>query len=106
MNWLPQPKEVNAADVAARQDSLVLVDVREPWEWNAGHIPGARHIPLDQLNGAAEELLALPEVVFVCHVGGRSGAAAVAFTNAGHPNALSLAGGMDAWEALGLPIES
>ncbi|HZS94900.1 MAG TPA: rhodanese-like domain-containing protein [Chloroflexota bacterium] len=106
MSYLPQPKEIDAAEVNRRRADTVIVDVREDWEWDSGHIPGARHIPLGDLNAAAAELLALPEVIFVCHIGSRSGAAAVAFTNAGHPNALNLAGGMEAWESLGLPVEN
>lgn len=93
-------------EVAERRldDSIQLVDVREGYEWEAGRIPGARHVPLGELTAAAETIERERPVVFVCRVGGRSTLAAQAFRRAGF-EAYSLAGGVLAWDARGLPFE-
>jgi rhodanese-related sulfurtransferase len=80
-----------------------MVDVREPQEWNAGHLPGALHIPLGSLAGRAGELPADKTAVFICASGGRSMAACRYFAAQGH-RVVNLAGGMIAWnESFGPP---
>jgi rhodanese-related sulfurtransferase len=81
-----------------------VVDVREPYEWAAGRIAGARHIEMDDLAAAAASLDRERPVVFYCRVGARSGMAAHAFRRAGY-EAYNLAGGLEAWVADGLPLE-
>jgi len=97
------PLEVNAqqADELRRAGARV-VDVRRDDEWAAGHVEGAEHVPLDQLAARADELGEGP-IVFYCAVGERSLMAAQALTGAGR-DAVSLAGGIGAWENAGLPI--
>ena len=97
------PLEVDAqqADELRRAGARV-VDVRRDDEWAAGHIEGAEHVPLDQLAARADELGEGP-IVFYCAVGERSLMAAQALTGAGR-DAVSLAGGIGAWENAGLPI--
>ena len=80
-----------------------LVDVREPYEFDAGHIEGARHVQLHELAELAQTLDPERPLVFVCRVGGRSAMATDAFRRAGF-DAASLAGGMLAWERAGLPF--
>jgi rhodanese-related sulfurtransferase len=87
-----------------RAGTIQLVDVREPYEWEAGRIPGARHVALGSVAAAAEQIERETPVVFVCRVGGRSTMAADAFRRAGY-EAYSLAGGVLAWEARGLPFD-
>jgi rhodanese-related sulfurtransferase len=87
-----------------REGTVQLVDVREPYEWDAGRIPGARHLALASVAGAAAEIERETPVVFICRVGGRSTMAANAFRRAGY-EAYSLAGGVLAWEARGLPFD-
>jgi rhodanese-related sulfurtransferase len=82
-----------------------LVDVRRPDEWQQGHIPGARHIPLDELAARAAELDEQQPVVFYCAVGERSLVAAEAFAASGR-TATSIAGGIGAWQDAGLPVET
>ena len=79
----------------------VLVDVREPQEWSAGHAPQAEHRPLGDLDPAAHDP-AVP-VVAICRSGNRSGKAADLLANAGVP-VHNVAGGMKAWAEAGLPI--
>jgi rhodanese-related sulfurtransferase len=78
--------------------SAVVVDVREPDEWRS------RHIPLGQLQAHIPELLAEPELIFVCRSGNRSASATRALIKAGHPNALNMTGGMVAWKGAQLPV--
>jgi rhodanese-related sulfurtransferase len=99
----PAVPEIDPAQAARLADAgeVLLLDVREPHEWEAGHAPYAVHLPLR----------ALPQdppprdrpVVAVCHYGGRSGMAAQALAEAGY-DVRNLAGGMDAWERAGLPV--
>ena len=81
-----------------------VLDVREPAEWEAGHIEGAIHIPLAMLPLRADEL---PEGQFLvtCKVGGRSAQAVAWLVGNGH-EAVNLAGGMLDWAAAGRPMVS
>jgi rhodanese-related sulfurtransferase len=87
-----------------REGRVQLIDVREPYEWQAGRIPGARHIALGLVAQEAPNIDREAPVVFICRVGGRSTMAANAFRQSGY-EAYSLAGGVLAWEASGLPFE-
>jgi rhodanese-related sulfurtransferase len=81
-----------------------VIDVREPYEREAGHIAGSRHIELGRLGGAAGEIDPNAPVVFYCRVGARSAMAAEAFASAGF-DAHTLGGGLLAWVEAGLPLE-
>jgi hydroxyacylglutathione hydrolase/adenylyltransferase/sulfurtransferase len=98
--------DVQADEVAElqRRGAIQLVDVREDHEWDAGRIPGARHLGLSELSAQAGSIARDAPVVFVCRVGGRSTMAAHAFRRAGY-DAYSLDGGMLAWAARGLPLD-
>ena len=84
-------------------DGWVVLDVREPHEWVTGHIEGALHIPLGELQERVDELDPQAQTLVVCHVGARSAHAAAWLHHLGHDVA-NLAGGMDAWEAARRPI--
>jgi rhodanese-related sulfurtransferase len=90
------------------REKAVLVDVSEPAEYAAGHVGGARNVPLGQLTGANNKALpsnkALPLVV-VCPTGMRASRAAVVLKKAGYANVLTLAGGTAAWREANLPVE-
>ena len=87
-----------------REGAIQLVDVREPYEWDAGRIAGARHIELERVASQAPTIDRDTPVVFYCRLGARSGMAANAFRRAGY-EAYSLTGGLEAWHARGLPLE-
>lgn len=95
--------DVPTTTVAALPDplpeGLAVLDVREPDEWQAGHIEGAVHIPLGELPLRHTEVPTRPTVV-VCKVGGRS-AQAVAYLSAQGLDVVNLDGGMLEWEAAG-----
>jgi rhodanese-related sulfurtransferase len=88
------------------QNKAVLIDVREPAEFAAGHAAGARNIPLAGLDGAKAlpSNKALPLVV-VCATGARSSRAVAQLRKAGYTQVHSLAGGNAAWREASLPIE-
>ncbi len=81
-----------------------VVDVREQYEYDAGHIAGVLHIELEHLAGRAGEIDRDKAVVFQCRVGRRSALATQAFTASGY-DAYNLAGGIAAWAEAGLPLE-
>ena len=87
-----------------RDGSIQLVDVREPYEREAGHVGGSLHVPLADLTAAAPTIDPSRPVVFVCRVGARSSMAAWSFARAGY-DAHNLDGGMVGWAAAGLPLE-
>ena len=87
-----------------RSGEAQLVDVREPYEHDAGRIEGARHIELQQLTEQASKIDRERPVIFYCRVGSRSAMAAQAFRAAGY-DAFNLDGGLVAWVAQGLEIE-
>jgi rhodanese-related sulfurtransferase len=88
------------------RDKAVLIDVREPAEFAAGHVAGARNVPLAGLESSKHlpSNKALPLVV-VCATGARSARAAAQLRKAGHAQARSLAGGTNAWRDANLPVE-
>ena len=82
-----------------------LVDVRVGHEWDAGHIPGATHLPLEELADRTDELDAARPVVFYCRGGTRSSRAAEALDGAGF-EAVKLSGGIVGWDEAGLELDS
>jgi rhodanese-related sulfurtransferase len=98
----PELPSVTATDLPA---DVVLVDVREPDEWTAGHAPDAVHIPLGQLVDRVAELPEGADLVMVCHGGGRS-SRATAWLNQQGVAARNLTGGMVAYAAAGRPLVS
>jgi hydroxyacylglutathione hydrolase len=89
---------------AVREGRRVL-DVRRAREWDAGHLPGATHLPLSELDARASELDRDAEWLMVCASGYRSVIAASVLERAGFRRLVNAAGGMDAWRAAGLPVE-
>jgi len=97
--------EIYPDDLAAwlEQDAQI-VDVRETWEYGAGHVPGAVNIPLDELIGRIEDLR--EPLVLVCASGNRSGMAAQYLTaRAGFQKVANLVGGTYLWVARGKPLQ-
>jgi rhodanese-related sulfurtransferase len=100
------PEELSPARVAEMvRDEAQLIDVREPYEREAGRIPDdTAHIELDRLTEEAGSIDRARPVVFYCRSGSRSLLAAQAFAAAGY-DAHNLDGGLKAWVADGLPLE-
>lgn len=86
---------------------VVVVDVRSPGEYATAHIRGSYNVPLDALSGVAPQLAGLDgeTVALVCRTGMRASQAETILRNAGVDSARVLAGGIEGWEAAGLPLE-
>ena len=98
--------ELDAIQVHAllRARQAVLIDVREPGEFEAERIPGALLFPLSSFDPASLELDGAKRVIFHCGTGRRSGQAASRVLEAGAGEASHLAGGIQAWKEAGLPL--
>jgi rhodanese-related sulfurtransferase len=86
-----------------RRDEVLLLDVREQQEWDAGHIEGSVHIPMGELGARQEELPSDRPIVAVCRSGNRSAAVTQALTRAGY-EAHNLVGGVAEWKGQRLPL--
>lgn len=91
------PSELAAWLSDARRDRPQLLDVREPWEWQAARIEGACHIPMRELPARLAELDSARPLVAVCHHGGRSMQVAMFLEKNGFAEVHNLLGGVDAW---------
>ena len=93
-------EQCNAPDLAERlkrQPGLVLIDVREPWEYELARIEGTRLIPLGELTRRWEELDPEAETVLICHHGYRSMQAAMFLASRDFERLVNLRGGIEAW---------
>jgi rhodanese-related sulfurtransferase len=91
----------------ARKDaSLLLLDVRTPDEYAAGHVPGAVNIPYDKVATHLAEIPKDDEVVLYCHSGRRAGLAAEVLAANGYTRLAHLEGDMQGWQGAGRPVET
>ncbi|MDQ3304874.1 MAG: rhodanese-like domain-containing protein [Actinomycetota bacterium] len=105
MSETTQP-EVDVDRLAEVQaEGAWVLDVRQPDEYEDGHVPGAHLIPLDQLSTRHTEVPTDREVYVVCGSGGRSAAATEALNGAGY-RAVNVAGGTKGWIEAGNPVET
>jgi rhodanese-related sulfurtransferase len=107
---MSQPLAGNQLEVSTEEtaraladDSAQVVDVREDYEREAGHVAGTRHIVLGQVAANAASIDPERPVIFMCRVGSRSFMAAQAFRHAGF-DAYSMAGGVLQWAEEGRPL--
>lgn len=92
--------QIDAKDLAKRitaGEDIDIIDVREPFEWEMGRIPGARLVPLRQVEKLTGELKGDRDAILYCHSGKRSMRAAELLTDAGVRRIWNLTGGIDAW---------
>ena len=102
MVQLISPAEL--AELVATQ-TVDLIDVRNPDEWDTGHIPGARLVPLDQFRADPDAVLTHGTIIiFICAKGVRSMTAAKLAERFGYENLYNLEGGTKEWARLGLPV--
>ncbi len=107
----PAVASVRNVDVATLKADLdggkvpVLIDVRTPGEYAGGHVPGAKNVPLDELEARIAEFgSADTEVYVICQSGGRSSRASEALAAKGL-RPVNVAGGTSAWQAAAFPVE-
>ena len=91
------PPELAAWLADAGRAKPVLLDVREPWEFDRARIEGAQLVPMAEVPERLGEIDAGKPVVAICHHGGRSMQVALFLEKAGYKNVHNLAGGVDAW---------
>ena len=107
---------ITEAHESVNSDTL-LIDVREPTEFRKAHIPGSVHLPRGllefEIHGLVERRRSDENVadadrpiVLYCGTGGRSALAAQSMQSLGYRNAASMAGGIIAWAAAGLPVDT
>jgi rhodanese-related sulfurtransferase len=102
----PWVNPTQATHLINREDALVI-DVREAGEFAAGHVLGAKNVPLARLVTGAGELAKKKDrpVIVYCDGGDRSGKALAALKKQGYTRAANLSGGLGAWQQAGLPLE-
>ena len=83
----------------------VLIDVRTPSEHSEGHIPGAKNIPLDQLESQVDRLRGFETVYAHCKLGGRSSQGCEFLEKSGLANVVNVDGGFEAWKNAGFEVE-
>ncbi|WIA96783.1 MULTISPECIES: rhodanese-like domain-containing protein [unclassified Curtobacterium] len=93
------------ADQLAATPGAHIIDVREPDEYRAGHVPDATNIPLAQLGDRLREIPTGAPVHVICQSGGRSARATEALNAAGF-DAVDVTGGTSAWQAAGHPVDA
>ena len=82
-----------------------LLDVREPWEYQEGHVPGAQLIPLGELEHRVNEVPRDRPILAICHSGQRSFAAAAYLQRLGYTSVSNVDGGTAAWIERGFPVD-
>lgn len=106
LSGIPQVSTSEAVQLINRRDAHVL-DVREPGEFGAGHINGARNIPVGALKSRLGEIDKWKDqpLIVHCATGNRSQGAATALKAAGFKEVFNLRGGLGAWQQAGMPVE-
>jgi len=104
---LALPAEVDVQTVARvkDRDDVYLLDVREQWEYDEGHIPGVTLLPMDQVPNRLSEIPTDKEVIVTCRSGNRSGQITNYLRQNGFDNVHNMEGGILAWQAAGFEVE-
>jgi rhodanese-related sulfurtransferase len=99
-------ERIDVAALHGRVDSVQVLDVRERSEWDAGHIPGAVHVPYHDLHGVPDGVDPARPIAAICSSGQRSAIAASLLARAAAQHVIHVAdGGVGTWKAQGWPIE-
>ena len=101
-------KRINtvAAKELIEEGTVAVIDVRNPDEYEAGHVPGAKLIPIDDLFSRVDELESGKQLMFVCAVGVRSALACEVAVACGHSDVYNLEGGTEAWIDSNYPVDA
>ena len=97
-----QPSDVNSL---RENPDVVVIDVREQYEYDEGHIPGVTLIPLGSVPNRLDEIPTDKEVIFVCRSGNRSSHATQFLQQQGFENIHNMLGGMNAWQKAGYDVD-
>jgi rhodanese-related sulfurtransferase len=102
MSETVQIPTIEVDSVASRADA-VLLDVREPGEWLAGHAPSTINIPMQEVPARLDAIDSARTIICICRSGNRSGQV-TAFLRAQGVDAINMTGGMQAWSLAGFPV--
>lgn len=102
---LPQTVDVDTVAEVKDRDDVVVLDVREQWEYDEGHIPGVNLIPMNEVPNRLDEIPTDQTVIVTCRSGNRSGQVADFLRQQGYDNVHNMDGGILAWEAAGYDVE-
>jgi len=103
----PSVSPSQATQLINREDAM-LIDVREPGEYGAGHILGAKNVPMSRVDTGGADIAGKRKdrpVILYCDSGNRSAKAAAVLRGQGYTRVLNLSGGIGAWQQAGLPVE-
>ena len=97
--------QMGVADLATQLDGHLVLDVRDAAEWQAGHLPGARHIPLGRLQERLDEIPRDANLVVHCQGGSRSAIASSLLLASGYRRLANLTPGFSGWQSAGMPVD-
>lgn len=102
---LPETVDVDTVAAVRERDDVLVLDVREQWEYDEGHIPGVTLIPMAEISQRLDEIPADRTVIVTCRSGNRSGQVTDYLRQQGFDNVHNMDGGILAWEAAGYDVE-
>ena len=105
LTTLADSVDVDTVHAVKDNAGVFLIDVREPDEYAAGHIPGITLIPMGEVAARLAELPRDKEIIITCRTGNRSGQVADLLREQGFTNVHNMSGGIVAWEEAGYPVE-
>ena len=102
---LPLELDVQTTAAVQNRDDVILIDVREQWEYDEAHIPNVTLIPMSELANRLDEIPTDKEVILTCRSGNRSGQVTEFLQQNGFDNVHNMQGGILAWQQAGLKVE-
>lgn len=102
---LPVNIDVQTVNDIKDRDDVVVIDVREQWEYDEAHIPGVLHLPMNDIPGKLDEIPTDKSVVLTCRSGNRSNQVTQYLQENGFENVHNMLGGIVAWQDAGLEVE-
>lgn len=102
---LPANVDVETVNNVQDDSRVFILDVREQWEYDEGHIPGVTLIPMGEIPNRLSEIPTDQKVIVTCRTGNRSDQVTEFLRQQGFDNVHNMEGGIVAWEAAGLPVE-
>ena len=97
--------DVHTAAAAQGRDDVLLIDVREQWEYDQAHIPGITLIPMSEIESRLHEIPTDKEVIVTCRSGNRSGQVTNYLRQSGFNNVHNMEGGIVAWQKAGYEVD-
>ena len=97
--------DVQTTSTVYERDDVFMLDVREQWEYDEGHIPNITLIPMGDIPNRLDELPRDKEIIVTCRSGNRSGQISALLQSNGFTNIHNMQGGILAWESAGLPVD-